>query len=148
MRGLVPFNRRPTDLAETNFDDFGNMLDDFFTEGWPFRRSLLADTFKVDVQEKDNEYIIEAELPGVNKDEVTVEVEEGVLKIAVHKEEKKEEKDKNYIHRERKTTSMERNMSLVGAKSEGVNAKLDNGVLKITVPKEEKAKTAVSVKVE
>lgn len=148
MRGLVPFNRRDTDLVDSNIDDFGNMLDDFFTDGWPFRRSLSADTFKVDVQEKDTEYIIEAELPGVDKSEITVEVEKGVLKIAVYKEENKEEKDKNYIHRERRTSSMERNMSLVGAKSEGVNAKLDNGVLKITVPKEEKTKTAVNVKVE
>ena len=148
MKGLVPFNRRTTDLLDTNFDDFGNMLDDFFTEKWPFKRSLLGDTFKIDVQEKDNEYIVEAELPGVNKDEVKVEVEEGRLKISVHKEEKTEEKDKNYIHRERRTTSMERNMTLIGAKSEGLNAKLDNGVLKITVPKEPKSKSAVSVKVE
>lgn len=148
MRALIPFNHKSTDLLDTNLDDFGNMLEDFFTERWPFRRSFLGDTFKIDVQDKGNEYIIDAELPGINKDEVTVEVEEGRLKISVHKEEKTEEKDKNYIHRERRTTSMERNISLDGAKSEGINAKLENGVLKIKVPKEEKSKNSVSVKVE
>lgn len=39
------------------------MLDDFFNYNWPSPRSLTRDTFKIDVQENDNEYVIEAELP-------------------------------------------------------------------------------------
>ncbi|KOA18643.1 hypothetical protein CLHOM_29270 [Clostridium homopropionicum DSM 5847] len=70
MAGLVPFNKKKGDLLNTGFKDFYNMLDDFFTDNWPSRRSLERDTFKVDVQEKDNEYLIEAELPGVKKEEV------------------------------------------------------------------------------
>ena len=148
MTGLVPFNRRKNDLLDTRFTDFGNMLDDFFTVGWPFPRSLAADTFKIDVQEKEKEYLIEAELPGFNKDEVKVEVEEGHLKIAVNKEETVEEKDKNYIHRERKCTSMQRNIHLGEAAAEGIKAKLDNGVLTIVVPKKEKVDITVKVDVE
>jgi len=151
MRSLVPFNRKETDLLGTNFDDFGNMLDDFFAGdrlAWPTRRSLAADTFKVDIQEKDKEYLVEAELPGVKKEEVKVDVEEGRLKISIHKEEKKEEKDENYIHRERRTTSMHRSMYLDGAQSEGIKAKLEEGVLQIIIPKAEKSAKAVSVKID
>jgi len=148
MTGLVPFNRRKNDLLDTRFTDFGNMLDDFFTVGFPFQRSLAADTFKIDVQETEKEYLIEAELPGIAKDEVKVEVAEGHLKIAVHKEENVEEKDKNYIHRERRSTSMQRNIHLGEASAEGIKAKLDNGVLSIVVPKKEKVDTTVKIDVE
>ena len=148
MTGLVPFNRKRNGLLDTGFDDFNNMLDDFFTEGWPFKRSLVADTFKIDVQEKDKEYVIEAELPGVKKDEINVEVENGSLKISIQREEKTEEKDKNYIHRERRCTSMQRSIHLAEAASEGIKAKLDNGVLNVTVPKKEKVNTANKVQVE
>ncbi|KXG42684.1 hypothetical protein [Tepidibacillus decaturensis] len=60
MAGLVPFNRKKTDLLSTGFADFYNMLDDFFTDGWPVRRSLAGDTFKVDVQEDDKNYFVVA----------------------------------------------------------------------------------------
>ena len=73
MVGLVPFNRRSKDVAaSTGFGDFYNVLDDFFSNDWPFRRSLANDTFKVDVQDNDNEYLIEAEMPGVDKKDINV----------------------------------------------------------------------------
>ena len=51
MAGLIPFNRKNNDLINSGFDDFRNMLDDFFADNWPIRRSLAADTFKIDVQD-------------------------------------------------------------------------------------------------
>jgi HSP20 family protein len=136
MAGLVPFNRRRKDLMSTGFEDFQNMLDDFFVEDWPRPRSLMKDTFKIDVKEDDNEYMVEAELPGMTKEDVSLSIEDGRLSISVNKEEVKEDQDqKNYIHRERRYTSMQRNVFLAEAADEGITAKLKDGVLMITVPK-------------
>jgi len=135
MAGLVPFNRRRKDLM-TGFDDFQNMLDDFFAEDWSRPRSLMKDTFKIDVKEDEKEYMVEAELPGITKEDVNLSIEDGRLCISVNKEEVKEDKDeKNYIHRERRYTSMQRNVFLAEAADEGIKAKLEDGVLTITVPK-------------
>lgn len=136
MAGLVPFNRRRKDLMSTGFDDFQNMLDDFFAEDWSLPRSLSKDTFKIDVKEDDKEYMVEAELPGMTKEDVNLSIEDGRLCISVNKEEVKENKDeKSYIHRERRYTSMQRNVFLAEAANEDIKAKLKDGVLMITVPK-------------
>lgn len=138
MAALIPFNKKNSNSLSTGFDEFNNMIDDFFADGWPFRRSLLADTFKIDVQEKDKEYIVEAELPGVKKDDVSLDYDEGKLSISVKKSEESEEKKKNYIHRERRYSSAARSVYLENANPDGISAKLENGILCITVPKQER----------
>ncbi|MDD4159637.1 MAG: Hsp20/alpha crystallin family protein [Synergistaceae bacterium] len=149
MVGLVPFNKRNREIAtKTGLEDFYNVLDDFFSSDWPIRRTLAYDTFKVDVQDKGNEYLIEAELPGVNRDDIKLNLDEDKLTIAVTKDESTEDKDKNYIHRERHSLSMSRSILLTGANASGIKAKLCDGLLKITVPKEEKINTAIDIEVE
>jgi len=135
MAGLVPFNKNRSGLRSTGFEDFYNMLDNFFEDNWNPARNLMNDTFKLDVQEKDDEYDVEAELPGVKKEEITVEMNESRLMIAIEREEKTEEKEKNYIHKERRTSSMQRQIYLRDAQADGIKAKLDNGVLSIQIPK-------------
>lgn len=149
MAGLVPFNRRRKDLMSPGFDDFQNMLDDFFAEDWAKPRRLMQDTFKIDVKEDDKEYTVEAELPGVNKEDVNLSIEDGRLCISVNKEEVKEDKDeKNYIHRERRYTSMQRNVFLADAANEGIKAKLNDGVLEITVPKKVEEDKSKAIEIE
>ena len=135
MAGLVPFNRK-NNLPAAGIDDFRNMLDDFFNDTFSLRRSFASDTFKLDVQESDREYVIEAELPGVKKDELSLDLSEGRLNITVAREEQSEEKKKHYLHRERRCSSMSRSVYLADAQADGVRAKLDNGVLSITIPKQ------------
>ena len=146
MAGLVPFNRK--NLINSSFTDFYNMLDDFFSDAWAPRRSLYRDTFKIDVQENEKEYIIDAELPGVSKDEINVELNEGRLTISVNREENIEEENKNYIHKERRCCSMSRGIYLADAAKKGVKARLDNGVLRITVPKLVKEDSVIKVDIE
>ncbi|MDY9921015.1 MAG: Hsp20/alpha crystallin family protein [Synergistota bacterium] len=146
MVGLVPFNRRSRDLAtKTGMEDFYNVLDDFFSSDWPMRRTLAYDTFKVDVQDSGNEYLIEAEMPGLSKEDIKLGLDDGKLTISVTKNESTEEKDKNYIHRERRSVSMSRTIHLTDADASGIKAKLRDGLLKITVPKAEKASTAINI---
>ncbi len=136
MSRLVPFNR--WGLRRNDFEDFYNMLDDFFSDTWWPVRSLARDTFKLDIQENEREYCIEAELPGVTKEEINLQLkDDGRLTIAVEREENIQEDKKNYVHRERRYSSMQRSIYLRDAKTEGVKAKLQDGVLKITVPKQE-----------
>jgi HSP20 family protein len=148
MAGLVPFNKRRSDILSTDFDDFTNMLDDFFAEGWPFRRSLAADTFKIDVQDNKTDYLIEAELPGTQKKDINISLNDGRLNISVNKNETVEESDKNYIHRERRYSSMSRSILLADADGAGIKAKLDNGMLSVTVPKKFKADHSVVIDIE
>jgi len=146
MAGLVPFNRKDTGLFDTGFGDVYNMLDDFFTDNWLPSRNLARDSFKVDVQENDTEYVIEADLPGIKKEEISLSFDHGRLGIAVKKEEKIDEEKKNYIHKERRITSMCRNLYLADASGDDIKAKLEEGVLKINVAK--KAQESEDKKIE
>jgi HSP20 family protein len=134
MANLIPTNRRNRGLATTGFEDFYNVLDDFFADPWLTGRRT-REAFKMDVQQTDSEYMIEAELPGVNKDEVSLEMNDGTLRISVNREESKDEETKTYIHRERRYSSMCRAVYLADAEADGISAKLDDGILKVSVPR-------------
>lgn len=148
MTKLVPFRGKGTNLSAQGFGNIFNMIDDFFTDDFPIRRSLSHDTFKIDVREEEKNYMVEAELPGVNKEDINISVDDGILTIAVKHEENKEEKDKNYIHRERRYSSMERRLMLGDADGAGIKAKLNDGLLEITIPKREKQDTSKKIEIE
>lgn len=137
MAGLVPFNQNRSILRRRGFEDFYNMLDDFFNDTWLPGRSLLSDSFKIDVKETEKAYTVEAELPGVKKEEIKLELNDGRLSITVQREERTEEENKNYVHRERRFGSMQRSVYLADVKPEGVTAKFRDGLLEVTVPKAE-----------
>ncbi len=150
MAGLIPFNRRHNSLASTGtgFDDFYNMLDDFFSDNWLSSRSLSRDTFKIDIEETDAGYRLEAELPGVQKDEIDLGFEDDSLCISVNRTEENNRDGKNYIHRERRATSMSRRIRLANAKLGDIKAKLENGILLVEIPKEEKANAMRKIEIE
>ena len=148
MAGLIPFNRKNSDLMKTNFDGFQNMLDDFFADSWPLSRSLIGDTFKLDVQDNVKEYVVEAELPGVKKNEVNVSLDDGKLKITINRNEDIEDNGKNYIHRERRSSTMTRSIYLADTDPSGIKAKLEEGVLIITVPKVIRPDNSIQIEIE
>jgi len=109
------------------------MLDDFFSDNMLQQsRSLVRDTFKIDIEETETEYRVEAELPGIRKDEIGLSVEEENLCISVNRSEEVKNEGKNYIHRERRSSSMSRRVRLAGAKPDEIKAKLDEGILTVT----------------
>ena len=146
MAGLVPFNRR--NHLDAGFSDIYNMLDDFFNVTPPARRSLMSDTFKLDVEETETDYIISAELPGVAREEIGLNLTEGRLTIAVQREENTNEEKRNYIHKERRLSSMSRGVYLSDADPDAIKAKLEDGVLNITVPKQEKTRRPRRIEIE
>lgn len=119
------------------------MLDDFFDEtfsGFPsLNQNSLQDSFKLDVSEAEHEYIVEAELPAIKKEEITLELDENTLSISVERLEEKEsvESERFYLHKERHHSSMRRSVYLehADADSASIHARLEDGMLKVTIPK-------------
>ena len=104
-----------------------------------------------DVYETEDAYVFEFELPGFKKDDVKVKVEDNVLTVSSEvKEEKKEEKDKNYHIVERRYGAFKRQFSLPeNVDVEKIDAKFENGVLKLKVQKkEEEKKKAIDVQIQ
>lgn len=147
MAGLIPFNKKNNTLSNWGYDSF-DFIDDFFNERWLPSRNLMNDTFKIDVKETEKEYLIEAELPGIQKDEVALNLDDGKLCISVNREENINEEKEKYIHRERRYSSMTRSVYLADSIPDNIKAKLDNGILSITVQKEEKLKNSHKIEIE
>jgi HSP20 family protein len=133
MWKMTPFStspRRNNDLMDLN-----DLVEDFFRPV----RSLRHDTFKIDVEDKDDAYEIVADMPGIKKEDLKVSYDDSVLTIEVRHEDENEEKDeeKNYIHRERRVSSMRRQINLPDIDPSKLKAKLEEGILTIDAPKSE-----------
>jgi HSP20 family protein len=103
----------------------------------------------VDIAEDDKEYAIKVELPGVNKEDLRVSVEGGVLSISGERKAEKEEKNKKYHRIERTYGSFARSFTLPeGTASDKVSAEFKDGVLRVHLPKDETAKPkSIDVKI-
>ena len=148
MFELTPFNNRSLRNRRSDFVDVFNIMDDFFNNDFFPANSFKYNTFKIDVKDSDTEYLIEAELPGIEKEEVNLDYNDGVLVISVEKNEEVKEEKENYIHKERRVAAMKRALQLKDVKEEEISAKLENGVLKITLPKSQKANSKVNIQVQ
>jgi HSP20 family protein len=101
---------------------------------------------RVDVYEKDDKIIVEAEIPGAKKEDIEVKIKENnvIIKGEVKKEEEK--KDENYYRKERFYGKFERVIPLPSeVKAEEAKAKIEDGILKLEIPK---AQAEKEVKVE
>jgi HSP20 family protein len=95
----------------------------------------------VDVVEREDNFIIEAELPGIKKEDIHISFVNEMLTIRGEKKVEKEEKKKNYHRSERSYGSFSRTFNFPGnVKADKVDAEFNNGVLKVIVPKSEEAK--------
>jgi HSP20 family protein len=90
----------------------------------------------VDVVEKEKEYQLLAELPGLDEKDVEVSVADDILTIKGEKKEEKEEKAKNYYVSERRYGTFQRSFQLpAGVDAEKIEANFQKGVLTVTLPK-------------
>lgn len=136
MLGLTPYNKNQVQRrGDSNFVDFYNMLDDFFGDSYFSPRSLRNDTFKMDVKDLETSYVVEAELPGVKKEEIKLDYDKERLIISVESTQSVDEEKNNYVHRERRRTSLQRALLLKDVDVSGIDAKLDAGILTINIPK-------------
>ena len=115
-----------------------NVFDDFFNT--PFFTRTESNMMKTDIKEHDNCYDLTIDLPGVKKDDIKAELNDGYLTISAASDTSKDEKDENgkYICRERYSGSYSRSFYVGDAVTEqDISAKFENGTLKLTVPKKE-----------
>lgn len=95
----------------------------------------------VDIYETEDEIVLKAELPGVNKDDVSVEVTDNLLILKGERRAEKEIKEENYHRRERVYGAFQRSFTLPNiVDKEKVRARYKDGVLEITLPKASEAK--------
>lgn len=142
MFGMIPYGRRRGGI--TPRDDFWDrdiedMFDGFFNDSFmtPFFGPMRYNPIKADIRENEKEYIIDAELPGVDKKDIKIQLKDDILTIAVERNEQINEERENYIRRERRFGSYSRSFRVENVKNEGVKAKFNNGVLTIRLPKNE-----------
>lgn len=95
-------------------------------------------TFRTDIRENENSYILEAELPGFSKEDIHAEIKDGYLTIRAERKSESEEKNEkdNYLRRERSYGSFVRSFDLEGIKSEEITASYKDGILSVNLPKE------------
>lgn len=115
-----------------------NVFDDLFNT--PFFTRTESNMMKTDIKEHDNCYDLTIDLPGVKKEDIKAELNDGYLTVSAESDTSKDEKDENgkYICRERYSGSYSRSFYVGDAVTEeDISAKFENGTLKLTVPKKE-----------
>jgi HSP20 family protein len=122
-----------------------SLFDDFFSGFDVAPRGLVAGGFgsfspSIDVKESDKDFIIRAELPGVEEKDIDVMVTNDAVTIKGEKKEEKEDKGKNYYYMERSYGSFNRVIPLATqTEANKAEASFKNGVLNITIPKSAQA---------
>lgn len=132
---LVP--RKRFDL----FDDFFND-DDFFSRKQP---SLM----KTDIREKKDKYLIDVDLPGFEKENIKLSLNDGYLEISAKVEKEDNSDEEKMVRQERFYGECSRSF-YVGdeIKEEDINAEFKNGILKIEIPKKEEKKLPETKQIE
>ena len=128
MFGMLPFERG----NDNTFDTFDKFMRNFFDHS---NTSLPA--FRTDIRDAGDKFILEAELPGFEKEDIKLDLKDGILTISAEHNENNDQKDEkgNYIRRERRYGSFSRSFDLTGIDENGITAAYKNGVLELSLPK-------------
>lgn len=143
MFGLVPYKSQKPKKHGRTLDPFGFFDEDFFApmlrdEFFEQMRPMSA--FKVDVKDLGDKYEISAEFPGVKKEDIKLDYRDNYLTIAANENISSDQKDEdgNYIHRERRTSSVSRSFYIDDIDESKISAELKDGILTIELPKLDK----------
>ncbi len=136
---LIQFRPKSQDpVREILNDEF------FFGPYFPssvLNRGLENFTPALDVAEEGNQYLIKADVPGFNKEDVHLSFDNGILTIEGERKNEIEQKDKKYHRIERSYGKFVRSVNLgAGVDALAIKANYKDGVLTVTVPKSERAK--------
>ena len=103
----------------------------------------------VDLEDTGDAFVLTADLPGFDREDINVELRKGSLRVSARREESTEREDETYIHRERAKRSINRTVSLPEpVDKEGTTATFKNGVLTVQVPKAQASEDATSINIE
>ena len=132
MFDMMPFGRNRMMDVYRPFRDFDELTHNFFGGN-------ELGGFKTDIKDTGDAYVLEADLPGVKKEDIHIDIDGDCLSISTQRSSSREEKDQegNYIRCERSYGSFSRSFDISAVKAEGITAGYDNGVLTLTMPKRE-----------
>jgi HSP20 family protein len=138
--------RRPFEGLTTWNDEFDNFFDDNFTT-----ENIRSTWYPaVDIEHKEKEYVLKADIPGLKKEDIKVTIENGSLTLKGERKSEHEENKNNYHRIERTYGTFQRSFKIPeGLTEKQIKAKYDDGVLELTIPtpKVEEPKT-IDIKIE
>lgn len=131
MYFMKPYERMENAL----WDPFREMERAFF--GNPEHGTRGHGFIRTDIKETENAYVLEADFPGFKKEDIDIEIGDGVLTLTAKQNEENEEKDNEgrFVMRERRSGIFKRSYDTTGIDTENLKASFENGVLTLTMPK-------------
>ncbi len=134
MYEMMPFTRNHGVDLYRPFRDLEELERSLFANG-------SAAAFKTDIRDTGDAYVLEADLPGMKKEDIHIDVDGDRLSISAERSAVREEKDENggYIRCERSYGSFSRSFDISGIRGEDISAAYADGVLTLTLPKQNKA---------
>lgn len=139
MFTMVPYRRYLTKPSKP-VDSFLN--DPFFRSFFNMGENRLGTSFRVDIQETKEDFMIEAELPGLTQDQINLTVDEDMLTISADFQRETKQEDGGRLYTERRSGHMERSFNLNNIQADQITASYKHGVLYVKLPKmQEEEKT-------
>ena len=132
---LIKWQPKPMNV----FDDMDTMIHSFFNTDWNFPvRDTRNWSPAVDVKETDNSFVLTADIPGLTKKDIKVNVDNGKLSISGERTYETDQENDNYHYRERRFGTFDRSFNLPETvDEENISASFKNGILSIQLPKHE-----------
>lgn len=129
MFDMMPFERRNSMARFDPFRELENFEKSFFGD--------FGGGFRTDIKDKGDHFELEADLPGVKKEDIAVDIDGDCLTISAQRDSQREEKNdqEQYVRRERSYGSYSRSFDISNVKSEEISGSYENGVLKLVLPK-------------
>jgi HSP20 family protein len=149
-RPFTDVSRWERDMDRMMEDFFGRRARSWWPESWFRRGEMDVSAPALDVFEDKDDVVVKAELPGIDKEHIEVNLTDNLLTIKGEKKKEEEVKEENYYRCERSYGSFMRSVELPKAvHTDKVKASFKNGILEVRVPKTEEAKAKeINVKVE
>ena len=112
-----------------NKDFYDSFFNDFFSDAYEGKM------MKVDIRDQEQVFILDAEIPGVRKEDIKILTNDDMLTINVKREEKSSSGNEKYLRKERKFGSFSRTFTIRDIDKENINARYTDGILTVTLPK-------------
>lgn len=136
---LLTSNRTNDAFPLSRMGNWENEMKRLFGELAPWNGERFVPA--IDVRESEDSYLVEADIPGMKKEDIHIEIADNVLTIKGERKSDSEQKEKEYHRLERTYGSFRRSIQVPGGfNHDSVSAKFEDGVLRITLPKPEESK--------
>ena len=139
MFGLVPYRKISTNNTSSLFREMEELERRFFGDSFTsLFKSEGTTGFRTDISDQGDSYLLEADLPGFDKDSIHIDLSEDTLTISAERHSEHEEEDKkgSYVCCERSYGQYQRSFDVSGIDETAITAAYNNGILELTLPKQ------------